>query len=607
MKTISVKINNPELCPRYTARVIENVKMQSSPMWLQNTLNNIGLRPKNIVVDVTNYVLMDIGQPLHAFDYDTIEKHKIEVKNGFNQKFITLDDKERQLTEDMLMICDAEKPIAIAGVMGGKNSEITDNSANIVIESAYFNASSIRKTSKTLGVVSDASYRFERGTDVDICMYALDLATEMIMELAGGKVYNDIIDIYPSPIIPKAIEFRFEKARQIIGADIPNAIMTSIFKYLGFDTKTSVKSKSIIVTIPNRRVDIFAEIDLIEEVARIINYDNITPNYASIVNFKDDDLPSYLKPLPLRNKIRNYLVHNGYTELLTQNIIDPASAALTHNKYICIENPLGSEMSVMRPSMLPSVLKAVSHNLRQGNHNLKLFETSKVFLPQNNISNSFIEGIDEREQLVIAFTGNTNPRQWGIPDKSIDFFDVKGNIAELLDFMRIPKRKTNPITINTEHLNIFDANSTEIFTNKTSIGFMGQIKKNVLEKYEIDAPLYVAMLDLTTISEVPIPTSNYAPVSQYPAIKRDLVFIVSENITSKEIRKTIIDKGSNILKSVCVFDIYRGKNIEKDKYSIGFELTFNSNEKTLTDTEVENDITKIIQSVEKNFNAELRR
>ena len=605
MKTLSVKVYANDLCPRYAARVIEDVKITESPMWLKNALTNIGLRPKNIVVDITNYIIMDLGHPLHAFDYDKIEKHKIEIKNGFNQKFTTLDDKERQLEESMLMICDAAKPIAIAGVMGGKNSEITTTTTNIVIESAYFNASSIRKTSKKLGVVTDASYRFERGADVDICIYALDIATEMIIGLAGGKVTGEIIDIYPSPIIPKKIEFRFERARQIIGADIPNATMTSVFKYLGFETKTSVKSKSIIVTIPNRRVDIFDEIDLVEEIARVINYDNIPPNYASIVNFRDDDLPSYLKPLPLRNKIRNYLVHNGYIELLTQNIIDPASATLTHNKYISIENPLGSEMSVMRPSMLPAILKAVSYNLRQGNHNLKLFETSKVFIPQNNIMNSFIEGIDEREHLVIAFTGNTNPRQWGIEDRNFDFFDVKGSIVKLLDYIRIPKRKINPI--NKEYLNIFDVNSTEIFTNKTYIGVMGHINKSILDKYEIDFPLYVAILDLTTINEVNIPHPHYTPISQYPVVKRDLVFIVNKNITSKELKKAIIDRGTHILKSVNIFDIYTGKNIEYDKYSIGFELTFYSNEKTLTDTEVDNDIAQIIQSIEKNFSAELRK
>ena len=418
---------------------------------------------------------------------------------------------------------------------------------------------------------------------------------------------SDVIDIYPNPVIPKEINFRFNKARNIIGVDISNKTMTGIFKQLGFKISGTTVGKldSIKVVVPNRRLDITDEIDLVEEIARVYNYNNIPPDFRSVLNFHRDEIPQSLQPLPLRNQIRNYLVHNGYTELLTANIIDPASSELTHSKTIKIDNPLGEEMSVMRPSMLTSMLKVISFNIRQGNQNLKLFETGKIFLPQNNITNSFIENIDEREQLIIALTGNINPRQWGIPDRKFDFFDIKGSITELFDYIRVPKRKTN--SISKQYLNTFDENGAEIFSNKINIGIMGEINKNVLEKYNIDFPVFIAIIDLTTISEINIPTPYYTPVSLYPIVKRDLAFIVNENISAKEIIKTIKEKNSAILKSVNVFDVYIGKNIEQGKYSIGVELTFSSDKKTLTDVEIENEIAPIIKSIEKNFNAELRK
>jgi phenylalanyl-tRNA synthetase beta chain len=354
--------------------------------------------------------LKDLGHPLHAFDYDKIE-NKLIIKNGFEGKFITLDDKERNIHKDTLMICDTNKPIAIAGIMGGKNSEISDSTTNVVLESAFFNPSSIRKSAKTLAMSTDASYRFERGADIDIAIFAVNKASEMIANLTGGKILKDIVEVYPNPVEPKIIEFRFDYARKIIGVDISNSDIKDIFKHLGFSLQKATNTKSINVIIPNRRVDILAEVDLIEEIARMINFNNITPNFASVVDFQRDEIPAYLKPLPLRNTIREFLSNNEFTELLTPNIIDPVSANLTHNKIIKIENPLGEDSSIMRPSMIPSILKVISFNLKQGINNLKIFETGKIFLPQNNITNSFIEGIDEREQLIITMAGNTNPRQ----------------------------------------------------------------------------------------------------------------------------------------------------------------------------------------------------
>ena len=604
--TVKVEVADNNLCPRYVARIVKNVKNGESPDWLKNKLLNVGLRPKNIVVDVTNYVLMDLGHPLHAFDFDKVTGEKLVIKNGFaGTKFVTLDGKERKLDSEMLMICDSEKPIAIAGVMGGQNSEISNETKNVILESAFFNPSSIRKTAKTLGISSDASYRFERGADVDMVIPAINKAAQMLAELADGEILDGFVENYPEPILQREIPFRFHQARKIIGYDIPSDEIKEIFTNLGFGLITwTTKERLMTVVVPNRRVDIFDEIDLIEEVARFFNYNLIEPNYASLIDFQRGVIPPHLKPLPLRSVMRKYLANVGFTEILTPNFIDPNSASLVTNQAITIENPLGEEMSKMRPSMVMSMLKIISFNIRQGNTNLKLFETGKFFLSQNNISNSFIEGIDEREQLVIAISGNDNPRQWGISDRKFDFFDIKGYVEELFSHIKIEKIKIKPIE---NANNIFDENSAIIFIDKQQIGFVGGVKDDILKRYDIEFPVFLATVDLTTLSDFVISASHFKAISAYPVMKRDLAFIIDEKYSVGEIRKTIIAKGSILLKSVDIFDLYRGKNIASGKRSIGFELTFSSIERTLVDTEIEAELENIISSVEKNFDAELRQ
>lgn len=608
---ITVDVKNPELCPRYAARVIQNVKNGESPDWLQKELTSIGLRPLNIVVDVTNYILMDLGQPLHAFDLDKVAGRKLIIKNGFTStKFKTLDDKERILDSEMLMICDNEKPVAIAGVMGGQNSEISNETTNVVLESAFFNPTSIRRTAKKLGISTDASYRFERGADVDMVIPAINKAAKMIAELTGGKVLGGIEEVYPHKIIEKQIHFRCNQARKIIGMEISTDEMKDIFVHLGFEIVKEKPKNELIVKIPNRRVDIFSEIDLIEEVARIINYDNIESAFSSEINFEHDELPSYLLPNLLINTIRNYFANNGFNEILTQNIIDPISAYLSEEKAITIENPLGEEMSKMRPSIIPSMLKTISFNIRQGSQNIKLFECGKVFIPQNNIANSFIEDIDERDQLILALTGNEAPRQWGISERKLDFFDIKGYVQALFAHLKIVKYKIKPIN-QTENIKgeiaFFDDNSAAIYVDKQYIGLLGSISKSILQKYEIEVSVFVAVLDLTKLNEIEIPKPYYCAVSPFPIMKRDLAFIIDEKYLASEIIKTITEKANNLLKSVDIFDVYQGKNIEQGKRSIGFELTFSSNERTLTDKEVEAEIGVIVSAIEKNYNAELRK
>lgn len=601
---IKVNINDNELCPRYTARVIKNIKNGESPNWLKNELLKVGIRPINKVVDVTNWVLMDCGQPLHAFDLDKVVGNKICVKRSKNNyNFIALDRKEYKLDENMLMICDEEKPIALAGIIGGLNSEISNDTINVVLESAFFNPVIIRRTSKKTSISTDASYRFERGVDIDILQNALDKAAYYIAELTDGTVINDSVDIYPKEFKPLNIEFDFDKARKIIGAVISSDEMKSIFNSLGFKILKTNKQKTI-VEIPNRRNDIRYEIDLVEEVARLINYDSIQPVFTSNIDFDKVELPAILKPLPLRNKIRHYLTTNGFIEILTNNIVEPSSAILFTDKPITIANPLGEEMSVMRPSIITQMLKTISFNLNKGNKDLKLYETGKVFLSYNNISNSFIDGIDEREHLVISLVGNSKLRQWAEKERRFDFFDIKGVVEDMFDFLKVKNVK---IRLSDNGNKIFSNNTAKITINKQNIGYIGDIEKNILKKYNIDVPVFLAFVDMTKLSDVEFINPKFESISLYPTISRDLAFLIDKKYLAFEILKTIKETASNLLKNVDIFDVYQGENIDANKRSIGFSLLFSSNERTLTDTEIEEDINKIINSIEKFYGAELRK
>ncbi len=598
-----VEVENANLCPRYSTRIIRNISNGKSPAWLKNELLKIGIRPINIVVDVTNLVLMEYGQPLHAFDLDKIQGNKIRVKTGFaNKKFTTLDGKERTLEKDMLMICDAEKPIAIAGVMGGENSEITNETKNVVIESAYFNPTSIRRTSKKLMISTDASYRFERGTDIDMVPYALDRAASLIAQLTGGEIIGKPIELYPKKHKPLVLDLDFEKARKIIGTKISADEIKSIFKSLGFNI-IQFSKENITVEIPHRRNDISSYIDLVEEVARFINYNSIEPIFTSHIDFNKFELPAILKPLKIRNKFRNYLSTNGFCELMTYNIVDPYSAELFTDKPITIANPLGEEMSKIRPSMITQMLKTIAFNINQGSQNLKLYETGKIFLPYNNIANSFIEGIDEREQLVLAICGNRVPRQWAVKEEPFDFFDIKGIVEDMFNFLKIKDFRIK----QEDKTSVFNSEVVKIVINKQFIGHIGSVSNAILKKYDIEIPVFLAAIDMTALSDIESTPSKFSPISPYPVMSRDLAFIIDKKYYSDEICKTIKDKASDLLKSVEVFDVYQGKNIDSDKRSIAFNLLFSSNERTLTDVEVEEDINKIINTIETFYEAELRK
>jgi phenylalanyl-tRNA synthetase beta chain len=598
-----VTIEDPDKCLRYTARVIYDCKITESPEWLKIRLKNAGLRSINTAVDVTNLVLMESGQPLHAFDLDMLKDKKIIVKTvSDSTKFTSLDGKERILDSEMLMICDAEKPLAIGGIMGGENSEISVNTKKILLESAFFNPISVRKTSKKLSLQSDSSYRFERGVDLSNVPITLDRAAQLIAELTGGKIASGRIDVYPKVIEQKVIKLRYHRVSKIIGIEFSNEQIVEMLQALHF-TIIEMNNEHAIVRVPYFRVDAELEVDLIEEIARLYNYDNITPHYSSEINFQQVDVVKHLSVPVLRNKIRNWFVSSGFNEILTQNQTDPRSAKFYSDDPIEIANPLGEELSIMRPGFTPSFLKVINRNHRNGNLDLRIFEIGKTF-KKENVDGQFIEGISETEYLAVAITGSSFGSQWGMPVKDCDFYDIKGIAENLFKYLRI----------NDFHFNEFDGKEP-LFSKNTlmpeifgkSIGYVGEIKKESLKYYDIEKNVFMIIINLKNLYDIYKVILKYSPISQYPKVTRDLAFVFPNTQQAGDVLELISKSGGELLKSVNLFDLYEGKNIGDGKKSLAFSLTFSSKDRTLTDDDIDPVIKYIIKNVEINFKAQLRQ
>ncbi len=599
-----IEIIDSEKCPRYTGRIVRGINVGESPAWMKARLTAVGLRPINVIVDITNYVLMECGQPLHAFDLDKLEGNMIVVKSAEKgEKFTTLDSKERELDEQMLMICDANKSVAIGGVMGGENSEITTESKNVLIESAYFNPSSVRRTSKKLAIPSDASYRFERGVDFDNVAWANDRAAKLISELAGGTVDKGILDEYPNKQSRVVVTLRYQRARDICGADISNEQIKDILARLNFGIKNE-DSESITVEAPSYRVDIEQEIDLVEEIARMYNYDEIEPDFSLKMDLSATNVPEHLSIPRKRHELRTFLVPAGFKEIITQNMIDPASAKLAEDKLVTISNPLGEELSIMRPSLMPSLLKTVERNLRVSNTDLRMFEIGKTFHLVDKSEDTFIPGFKEKEELMAVITGKSAPLHWDSDNRESDFYDIKGTLQSMLQYFHLD----DEIEIKTakDHGVWFSANSLTLIYKDREIGMLGTISGEILKKFDIEIPVNALLIDLDALFKIPGKELKYKPVPPFPGVTRDLAFVLDESVQAGPIYSAIYANGGVFLRSVDIFDVYKGKNIAEGKKSIAFTLYFASPDRTLVDEEVDDSINKIVSAVKKEFNAELR-
>jgi len=595
-KLVNIQVENYEKCPRYTAIVVKNVKVKASPDWLKLKLESVGLRPINNIVDITNFVLYELGQPLHAFDLDKLSDSKIVVKTlNKEQKFTTLDSKERSMLPSDLMICDGEKPVAIAGIMGGENSEVTSNTKNIVIESAYFSPSSVRKTAKHLNISTDASYRFERGTDPNITIKAALRAAELIEKYADGNIDGNIIDIYPKKIEPKSVSIRFDRITKILGFEIPKKRIMEIFESLEF-TILDIRKEKLEIQIPTFRHDIEREIDLIEEVARIYGFDDIPSiNHISIdLNPKTDELI-------FEDNLKNTLVSLGFNEVISNSLISD-DKTIDNTRSIKVLNPQSNEMSRLRTSLIPGMLLNISRNLKVKEQNLKFFEIGEVFKLKNTHIESFHD-FEENEYLLIAITGEQSMKSWYRKKQQYDFYDLKGYLEELFNKNSLDFDVTDSYNINGN--NLFEYYFTKHYKN-TELGIGGKLKKELLEHYDISQNVFIFELNIDLIKKIKTETKKYKPLLKYPKVYRDFAFVVDKNISFEQVVKTIKNSSSNLLKNVKLFDIFESDTLGEGKKSLAFQLEYYDFEKTLTEDEIDKEFWKTIETVKQNFKAELR-
>ena len=592
---IDVDIKDFEKAPRYCGVTISGITVKESPTWLQNRLKAIGLSPINNIVDATNYVLHELGQPLHAFDAAKISGNKVIVKTlKTGSKFTTLDEVERELHEDDLMICDAEKPMCIAGVFGGMQSGVTEATTSIFLESAYFNPVSVRKTAKRHALNTDASFRFERGIDPNLCEYALKRASLLIMDIAGGEVTSDIFDSYPVKIEDTQVRLSFENATKLIGQEIPKETIKSILTSLDIKVN-NVTETGLGLMVPSYRNDVTREADIIEEILRVYGYNNIETTEklnASISN--SDKFEDY----KLQNIIGNQLVSQGFFEILANSLTTAKYIELTeqlkeeHN--VIMLNPLSQDLGVMRQSLLFSGLEAVAYNINRKRADLKLFEFGKTYHAYNGTR-------EEYKHLTLLVTGNRSTEGWNANNKASDFFYLKGTITSALQRLGVNNYKEQPIKEDVL------SEGLSLSIGKTKLVSFGLIKKHVLKHFGISQPVLFADFNWDNIIEVAKRNKiTFTNIPKYPEVRRDFALLLNDDVTFESIYTIAKQSERKLLKDVNLFDVYQGENLPEGKKSYAVSFTLQDEHKTLTDKQIDKIMSKLQQSFKKQLGAELR-
>ena len=593
---IDVDVKDYDLAPRYCGVTISGLKVNDSPEWLQNRLKAIGLSPINNVVDATNYVLHELGQPLHAFDASKITGHKIEVKTvTAGTKFTTLDGIERELHEDDLMICNAEQPMCIAGVFGGIDSGVTNQTTAIFLESAYFNPVSVRKTAKRHGLNTDASFRFERGIDPNITEYALKRAVLLIQELAGGEITSDIVDYYPKKIEDFQVTLSFDKINRLVGQNIPKEDIKSILTSLDIKIN-SVTETNLGLTIPAYRNDVTREADVIEEILRVYGYNNIetsTKLNASIAN------SSRFEDYKLQNVVGNLLAAQGWFEIMSNSLTNAKYNALSEqlkeDYNVQMLNPLSQDLGVMRQSMLFSGLEALSHNINRRQSNLKFFEFGKTYHDYNTSR-------EEHKHLSLFVTGFKNEESWtNAPQEKTNFFYLKGSITSILTRLGISRFQES------ETKNDVFSEGLQLSIGRDTLVNFGVLKSKIAKHFDINQEVFYADFNWDTIIEVAKRNKiKFTPIPKYPEVRRDFALLLNNDVTFESITKIAKKTEKQLLKDINLFDVYQGKNLPNGKKSYAVSFTFLDENKTLTDKVVDKVMNKLQNNFERELGAELR-
>jgi len=593
-KLLAVRIQEPELCCRYTARVIRGVKIGPSPAWLRSTLEKAGLRSISNVVDVTNYVMLEAGHPLHAFDYHLLGGHPaIVVRRAANgEKFVTLDGKERALTDKMLLIADETKAVALAGIMGGQNSEIHPNTVDVLIEAACFQPQNIRATSKKLELRTDSSYRFERGADPAMCDWASRRAAQLILETAGGLLLDPAVDAFPAPPTPREITLRCQKTNDLLGVDIAPDAQIQFLQRLGLEC---VRPSPPAFRVPTFRVDLKREADLIEEIGRLYGVDNIpaTPPRGAFGSNAFDAVHDQIA------EARRILAALGLFEAQGQTLLSSSAAGLSADSAhtAALQYPLSSDMNVLRPSLLPGLLDSLRHNVSRKNGDVALFEIGRVF--------TLAEGkIKEERRLGLALTGRRQPVFWSGAerDAKYDIYDLKGALEEFFDQFGLRgatwTRREPPGPLFLE--------SADIQLGKLVLGEMGRLAPALQKQHDLRDGVFLAELNLDLILARRVPAKSFKPLPAFPGIRRDVAMLVSESVLFEAVRNAVKQSKPPHLEKMELFDVFRGKNVPAGQKSIACAFTYRAAERTLTDAEVNAAHEKLVEQLKQSLPATIR-
>lgn len=605
---VAVEVDDYEACPRYSGVTIRNIKVGESPEWLKNYLSAIGQRPINNIVDITNFILLGMGQPLHCFDVDKIDGGKIVVRKcKQDTPFTTLDGVERKLDERDLMICNADKPMCIAGVFGGLDSGVTESTISIFLESAYFNPTSIRKTARRHGLSTDASFRYERGTDPNITMYCLKLAALMVKELAGGEICGEPADIYPKEIKPYPVTLRYDYLNALVGKDIPSEKVDSIVKSLEMEI-VNHSDNSIDLLVPTYRVDVQRPCDVVEDVLRIYGYNNVdfSRNLRASLSFKTITDSSN----ELRELISNQLTAAGFNEILNNSLTaESYYEGLTdeHHAPVKLLNPLSNDLNVMRMSLLFGGLEVIEHNVNRRDADLMLYEFGKIYSRDLSIESTAenpIAPYSENERLGLWLTGNIRTGNWARPEEKASFFDMKAIVANIFARLGINGKEIELKTVKSPFYN----NAVEIATRSSKqLGTLGIVAKAMLKRCDVKQEVIYADLDWTALVKLAVKKKvTYAPLPKTHPVKRDLALLLDEAVTMAQVEKIVRDSEKKLLRGVELFDVYQGKNLEPGKKSYAISITLQDDEKTLQDKQIEAVMGKITANLQKQLGASLR-
>ena len=585
---IDIDVKESKLVPRYCGLTISGITVKPSPVWLQNRLKAIGLNPKNNIVDVTNYVLHELGQPLHAFDAAKINGKIIVKTLASGTKFTTLDDVERSLHEEDIMICDEDGPLCIAGVFGGKESGVSENTTSIFLESAYFNPVSVRKTAKRHQLNTDASFRFERGIDPTITEYALKRAALLIQEVAGGEITSDLIDVYPKKVDDFSVILNFNKVSKIIGQEIPKDTIKKILVSLDIKVN-SVTDSGLGLTIPAYRVDVQREIDVIEEILRVYGYNNI--QFSNKVNATMANSPR-TEDYKIQNVVATQLNSQGFHEMMANSLTTAnyvqLSEMLQEEHNVTMLNPLSSDLATMRQSLLFSGLEAISYNINRKNTDLKLFEFGKTY-------HNYPAGYEEKKHLTLFLTGNRNQETWTSSQHPTDFFLFKGYVNAVLERLGIQKTQNQPLATD------IYSEGIAVSLGKDTIVEIGVVKKSILKHFGIKQEVFFADFNWATILKLISNKIKFTDIPKYPEVRRDLALLIDQAVSYESIYTIAKQTEKSLLKNIDLFDVYEGQNLPEGKKSYALSFSIQDSSKTLTDEQID----KIMNKLQKNFETEL--